>query len=739
MLAPMLNKANSVFGLMAACAALAACGGGGGANPPSPTDYSVGGTLSGLASGASVVLQDNGSNSTTLTANGSFTFSTSLATGTAYAVSVLTNPTGQSCVVGTGSGTVSGTVTSVTVACATSAFTLSGRVTGLSSTGQLVLTNSTDSDSVTVLGSGNGSFTFATPVAFNGSYAITVGTQPTGQTCSVANATGSGVVANVTSIQVACAADTYTLSGTVSGLASAEQLVLINGGVSDSVTVLGSGNGSFTFATPVPYNGSYAVTVGTQPTGQTCSVANGTGSGVVANVTTVAVTCATGTYTLSGSLSGLGNGEQVTLLNNMSNPLTLTADGPFSFTTPVPYNGSYSVTVGTQPTGQICSVTGGSGSAVSANISSVTVTCGGATESVLYSFKGGSDGLYPQAGLIQGSDGNFYGTTANGGTGPGTGTVFKVTPAGVESVLHSFHGGTADGEDPVAGLIQGSDGNFYGTTGYAGTSNSGVVFKITLAGVESVLYQFTPAAGAQPDAGLIQGNDGNFYGTTCQGGTTPQSEGTVFKITPAGVESVLYSFQGGTTDGSCPLAGLIQDSDGNFYGTTLRGGTNEAGTVFEITPAGVEAMLYPFKGGTTDGSQPQAGLIHGSDGNFYGTTLSGGTNNAGTVFKITPAGVESMLYSFTGGADGGTPEAGLILGSDGNFYSTTYDGGTNSIGTIFKITPAGVESALYSFQGGADGAHPEAGLILGSDGYFYGTTNSGGTSNGGTVFKFGSP
>jgi hypothetical protein len=210
----MLNKAKTVFGLMAACAALAACGGGGdagAANPPSPTDYSVVGTLSGLASGASVVLQDNGSNSTTLTANGSFTFSTSLASGTAYAVSVLTHPTGQSCVVGTGSGTVSGTVTSVTVACATSAFTLSGRVTGLSSTGQLVLTNSTDSDSVTVLGSGNGSFTFATPVAFNGSYASTVGAQPTGQICSVTGGSGSAVGANISSVTVTCGVATESV------------------------------------------------------------------------------------------------------------------------------------------------------------------------------------------------------------------------------------------------------------------------------------------------------------------------------------------------------------------------------------------------------------------------------------------------------------------------------------------------------------------------------------------------
>ncbi len=372
-----------------------------------------------------------------------------------------------------------------------------------------------------------------------------------------------------------------------------------------------------------------------------------------------------------------------------------------------------------------------------------------ATETVLYSFGSWADGSQPHADLIQGTDGNFYGTTLTGGTN-GTGTVFKITPAGVETVLHSFGGGT-DGNGSsggIPGLIQGTDGNFYGTTNRGGTNDTGTVFKITSAGVEAVLHSFGPygsgADGISPEASLIQGADGNFYGTTSYGGT--YNLGTVFKITPTGVETVLYSFGGGT-DGANPYAGLIQGTDGNIYGTTSFGGTNNRGTVFKITSAGVEAVLYSFGASSTDGAYPQAALIQGTDGDFYGTTAYGGTNYWGTVFKITPAGVETVLYSFFGsGTYGMQPRAGLVQGTDGNFYGTTECGGTyvgsyNGYGscarggTVFKITPAGVETVLHSFGGGTDGSVLWSGLIQGTDGNIYGTTSFGGTNNRGTVFK----
>src|SRR5579859_4710015 len=521
---------------------------------------------------------------------------------------------------------------------------------------------------------------------------------------------------------------TYSVGGTVAGLATGVSVVLQNSG-GNNTTV--SANGSFSFATAVTNGTAYAVTVLTQPTGQICTVSAGSGTVAGANVTGVQVACVTNTYTISGTVTGLNTGAQVTVLNNTGNSTTVKANGAFSFTTPVTYNGSYAVTVATQPIAQVCTVTGGTGT-VTANVSGVAVVCGPATELVIHSFDPNPDGVQPFTNTIQGADGNFYGTTYFGGT-TNNGTVFKITPAGVETVLYSFKGDATDGGFPNS-LIQGSDGNFYGTTVAGGTNSGGTVFEITPAGVETVLHSFKSGAtdGGFPNS-LIQGSDGNFYGTSSGGG--PSGYGTVFKITPAGVESVLHFFAGGTTDGNQPRAAMIQGSDGNFYGTTYFGGTNGNGAVFKITAAGLEAVLYSFAGGTADGSGPQAAMIQGSDGNFYGTTYAGGTNNGGTVFKITPTGVETVLHLFTGGpTDGAHPQAALIQGSDGNFYGTALVGGPTDNGTVYKTTPAGVESVLYSFSRGSEGLGP-VGLTQGSDGNFYGTTSSGGTTSNGAVFK----
>jgi uncharacterized repeat protein (TIGR03803 family) len=524
---------------------------------------------------------------------------------------------------------------------------------------------------------------------------------------------------------------TYSVGGTLSGLASGASVVLQNSG-GNTTTV--SANGNFTFSTPVTNSAVYAVTVLTQPTGQTCTVTSGGGTVNGSDVTSVHVTCAIKTYTISGSLSGLNSGAQVTVRNNAGDPTTVKANGTFSFATPIPYNGSYAVTVATQPPAQTCAVTAGSGSSVTSNVSGVSVACGLANESVIHTFDVNPDGFSPRASAIQGSDGNYYGTTYVGGTN-NLGTVYKITPTGVETVLHSFMGGATDGSLPTAALIQGSDGNFYGTTTGGGPIGAGTVFKITATGDETVLYAFIGGDGIGPFGALVQGNDGNFYGTTSGGG--PNFNGTVFKITPAGVETMLHSFTGGTTDGRDSGAALIQGSDGNFYGTTGYGGTSDNGTVFKITPAGVETVLYSFAGGTTDGSAPTAALIQGSDGNFYGTTGYGGTSNVGTVFKVTPAGVETVLHSFANVlTDGNQPQAALIQGSDGNFYGTTGYGGTSNVGTVFKVTPAGVETVFYSFTGATtDGGGPQGALIQGSDGIFYGTTSSGGASNSGSFIK----
>ncbi|HXC09678.1 MAG TPA: choice-of-anchor tandem repeat GloVer-containing protein, partial [Steroidobacteraceae bacterium] len=313
-----------------------------------------------------------------------------------------------------------------------------------------------------------------------------------------------------------------------------------------------------------------------------------------------------------------------------------------------------------------------------------------------------------------------------GGTSNG-GTIYEISPSGTETLVYSF------ASMPWAGLTQGSDGNFYGTTASGGTSGRGTVFTLTPSGTETVLYSF-PAGSSEPYCGLIQGSDGNFYGTTGANGTS--DGGTVFEITPSGVKTVLHVFPKTGSDGEIPYAGVIQGSDGNLYGTTYFGGSSGFGTVFKVTPGGTETVLYSFAGGS-DGEHPYAGVIQGSDGNFYGTTYQGGAGGYGTVFKITPSGTETVLHSFAGGSsDGANPEAGLTQGTDGNFYGNTYLGGASNLGTVFEITPSGTETVLHSFAGGSsDGANPTANLLQSSDGNLYGSTGAGGTSGYGTFFK----
>ena len=363
-----------------------------------------------------------------------------------------------------------------------------------------------------------------------------------------------------------------------------------------------------------------------------------------------------------------------------------------------------------------------------------TVIASPAQLTTLASFSG-SNGANPQASLVRGTDGNFYGTTYEGGTND-FGTVFKITPSGTLTSLHSFQGSPSDGGTPQARLVQGADGNFYGTTDSGGNSFVGTVFKITPGGTVTILHSFNGADGAFPESELLRASDGNFYGTTSQVGSN--GVGTVFKITPGGTLSTLNSFAQG---GSSPYGGLIQASDGNFYGTTYAGGTGSnctggCGIVFKMTPGGTLTTLHNFNG--ADGSRPQASMVQASDGNLYGTTFEGGANNAGTVFKITLAGTLTTLHNFTfSTSEGAQPAAPLLQANDGNFYGTTTNGGTFTYGTIFKITPAGTLTTLYSFQGGDDGANPYGGLVQTSDGTFYGTTSAFGANGHGTVFKLG--
>jgi uncharacterized repeat protein (TIGR03803 family) len=374
----------------------------------------------------------------------------------------------------------------------------------------------------------------------------------------------------------------------------------------------------------------------------------------------------------------------------------------------------------------------------------------------------GKDGGDPHGALVQATNGDFYGTTYEGGAnhfGAGyAGTVFKISPSGTITRLYSFcaQTGCADGAAPEAGLVQATNGDFYGTTGWT-------VFKITPGGTLTTLYTFCSlpqcADGEYPAAALIQGADGDFYGTTTEGGgnfSGESYEGTVFKITPTGTLTTLHSFcaDNGTVpclDGFYPQAALVQAANGDLYGTTSAGGTNlfggDGGTVFKITPSGTLTTLYNFcsQSNCADGAGP-TGLVQGADRDFYGTTSFGGSGTCeqpgcGTVFKITANGTLTTLYSFCsqagcayGGADGGEPVAALVQATDGNFYGTTdlYGANCGDCGTVFKITPSGTLTTLYSFcpQGKCtDGKRPN-GLVQATNGDFYGTTaNGGGSSN----------
>ena len=383
------------------------------------------------------------------------------------------------------------------------------------------------------------------------------------------------------------------------------------------------------------------------------------------------------------------------------------------------------------------------------------------TLTTLASFNG-TNGQGPSTGVVQGSDGNFYGTTYLGGAN-GVGTVFKISPTGELTTLYSFcsRSGCVDGKQPAAPLVQGSDGNFYGTTEFGGAySEGGTIFKISPSGEFGTVYNFCSVSpcmdGAGPVGGLVQGSDGNFYGTTKAGGLS--TWGTIFRFIPDGSLITLYRFcqQNGCPDGAQPIGALVQGRDGSFYGVTESGGNGApggiyGGTVFKITSSGTFTQLYRFcsLANCVDGASPYAALTLGIDGNFYGTTSWGGTptcgiNGCGTAFKITPNGNLTTLYSFcsqAGCADGGYPEGLLVQATDGNFYGTTAGGGAGAgqFGTIFEISPAGDLTTLYSFclQGGSctDGKAPEGVLYFATDGNFYGTTPGGGTNNDGTVYR----
>jgi uncharacterized repeat protein (TIGR03803 family) len=364
------------------------------------------------------------------------------------------------------------------------------------------------------------------------------------------------------------------------------------------------------------------------------------------------------------------------------------------------------------------------------------------------------DGASPKWALVQGTNGDLYGTTAAGGAGgDDPGTVFKITPGGTLTSLYSFcsQSGCTDGFAPAGGLVLATNGDFYGVT-YSGGANCGscgTVFRITPSGTLNTIYSFCSqtdcADGKNPNAGLVQATNGDLYGITSYGGNTNQ--GTVFKITPSGALTTLVSFNG--ADGLFPSAALIQATNGYLYGTTSSGGANCAqgcGTVFRMTPSGALTTLYSFCSQTncTDGEYPSGPLVQAANGNLYGTTELGGANGKGTIFEITTGGTFTTIYSFcsqSGCTDGTDPQGALVQAEqNGDLYGTTAFGGqscgSDGCGTIFKITPSGTLTTLFRNFCAQTGCPrlPYGGLVQYTSGEFFGTTFSGGTGSAGTVF-----
>ena len=344
-----------------------------------------------------------------------------------------------------------------------------------------------------------------------------------------------------------------------------------------------------------------------------------------------------------------------------------------------------------------------------------------------YSFAGGGSGGYPAAGVIRDKAGNIYGTTYYGGAA-NDGTVFRLSRKGKETILHSFAGG-ADGENPVGSLTRDDSGNLYGATAGGGKGGSGTIFKLAPDGTETILRAFDNGYGGGVPVGSLVLQGERLYGATAAGGV--HGAGAVFRLSTSGREKVLHSFTGGT-DGYEPFAGLVADGAGNFYGTTLQGGANQLGTVYRLAAGGAELVLHALAGGS-DGSTPAGPLVFDAGGNLYGTTEQGGSDDAGTVFRVTPDGAETVLYSFTGGTDGADPACGLVLDGAGNFYGTAPLSEADGDGTVFELQADGTLAVLHAFAG-RDGANPAAGLIADTKGNLYGTTPEGGAHGYGVVF-----
>jgi uncharacterized repeat protein (TIGR03803 family) len=359
---------------------------------------------------------------------------------------------------------------------------------------------------------------------------------------------------------------------------------------------------------------------------------------------------------------------------------------------------------------------------------------------VIHNFGKGNDGENPFGDMIADADGNLIGTTAYGGAN-GYGLVFKLSPRGRETRLLVMQPGE---NGPFAGVTADALGNLYGTTVQGGASDYGTIFKLAPDGTQTIVHNFGSGTdGALAYAGLTLAASGNFFGATFEGGNGNcggEGCGTIYKLSANGTEKVLYAFLGGA-DGQLPYAAALVDRADNLFGTTYEGGAGDCGggcgTVYEFVH-GAKTILHAFTGGA-DGGSPIGKLFADDAGNYYGTTFAGGSTTCsggcGTVFKIDSNGTVSTIWSFQGGSDGANPSGGVIMDGAGIIYGTTSAGGAANANTIYRIEPNGTEKILYAFTGGADGDAPYAALTMDENGDLFGTAPGGGTYGMGTAFR----
>lgn len=615
--------------------------------------FSIGGSLSGLPTNTSVTLQDNGSDNLFLNANGPFTFRTSLASGQLYNASVLTSPAGYTCTASNNSGMANANVSSISVICSRSMYSIGGTLSGLPA-GASILLRDNDGDNLTLRA--NGIFRFNLPVASGAGYNVTVQGAPQGYTCTAS--ANSGIAnGNISNVSIACERTPYRIGGTLRGLPENSSVTLQDNGA-DNLNL--SSNGAFTFTGRLTAGQRYNVTVLSNPNNYSCKASNNVGI-ANADINSINIDCAR-IYTRLYSFPAL-------------TPSNSTGATPF---------GSL-----TQLSDKLYGTTAYGGANGKGTVFSLSTST---TPSLLMSFGGNTLSSAEPHGSLLALDNMLYGMTFSGGA-YGRGSVFKMSTTGAPTLLHSFNPNLptnqSQGLNPDGRLLLAQDGYLYGLTSGGGKYDKGALFKISTTGSYTTVYSFgtIPNDGATPLGSLIQGRDGTLYGLTSGGGSN--NRGTVFSLTPTGGYAVLYSFGSQTNDGRSPRGSLLRGNDGYLYGITQTGGAHGRGTVFKLAPGSQPTTFYAFGSDPSDkGAGSLSTLIQGTDWNFYGLTnytpseLGAGK---GTIFKLSTQGAFTNLYTFgLTSNDGAKPFGDLLQASDGTLYGTTYEGGDNNTGTVFS-------------------------------------------------------